>query len=83
MTDITKYKNVSLSKPAYEQLKKQSRQVCDVDLSISKTVELASNILQGIIEDPRYVKPLSNTPAYMNWKSKLMQRNQYGISKRN
>ena len=82
MTDITKYKNVSLSLEAYTQLKKQSRQVCDVNLSISKTVELASNILQGIIEDPRYVKPLSGTPAYMNIKSQLMQRNQYGTSKR-
>ena len=50
MTDITKYKNVSLSKEAYEQLKKQSKQVTDVELSISKTVELASNVLQGIIE---------------------------------
>ena len=82
MTDITKYKNVSLSLEAYSQLKKQSRQICDVNLSISKTVELASNILQGIIEDPRYVKPLSGTPAYMNIKSQLMQRNQYGISKK-
>ena len=82
MTDITKYKNVSLSLEAYSQLKKQSRQICDVNLSISKTVELASNILQGIIEDPRYVKPLSGTPAYMNMKSELMQRNQYGTSKR-
>ena len=83
MTDITKYKNVSLSLEAYSQLKKQSRQVCDVNLSISKTVELASNILLGIIEDPRYVKPLSGTPAYMNIKSELMQRNQYGTGKRN
>ena len=32
MTDITKYKNVSLSKEAYEQLKKQSKQVTDVEL---------------------------------------------------
>ena len=82
MTDITKYKNVSLSLGAYSQLKKQSRQVCDVNLSISKTVELASNILQGVIDDPRYAKPLSGTPAYINMKSELMQRNQYGTSKR-
>ena len=82
MTDTTKYKNVSLSKDAYTQLTKQSRQVCDVKLSISKTVELASNILQGVIDDPRYVKPLSGTPAYINMKSELMQRNQYGTQKR-
>ena len=82
MTDITKYKNVSLSLEAYNRLKKQSRQVCDVDLSISKTVELASNLLQGVIDDPRYAKPLSGTPAYMNMKSELIQRNQYGTGKR-
>ena len=83
MTDTTKYKNVSLSLEAYNQLKKQSRQICDVDLSISKTVELASNLLQGVIDDPRYAKPLSGTPAYMNMKSELIQRNQYGTTKRN
>jgi len=82
MTDTTKYKNVSLSLEAYNQLKKQSRQICDVDLSISKTVELASNIVQGIIEDPRYAKSLSGTPAYINIKNELMQRNQYGNTKR-
>lgn len=82
MTDTTKYKNVSLSLEAYDQLKKQARQVCDVKLSISKTVELASNILQGVIDDPRYVKSLSDTPAYINMKSELMQRNQYGTQKR-
>ena len=82
MTDVTKYKNVSLSKEAYTQLTKQSRQICDVKLSISKTVELASNILQGIINDPRYVRSLSETPAYMHLKSELMQRNQYGTQKR-
>ena len=82
MTDITKYKNVSLSLEAYNRLKKQSRQVCDVNLSISKTVELASNVLQGVIDDPRYVLPISKTPAYINFKSELMQRNQYGTTKR-
>ena len=82
MTDITKYKNVSLSLEAYNQLKKQSRQVCDINLSISKTVEIASNLLQGVIDDPRYVLPISKTPAYVEMRNELMQRNQYGISKR-
>ena len=82
MTDITKYKNVSLSKEAYTQLLKQSRQVCDAKISISKTVEIASNLLQGIIDDPRYAMPISKTPAYIDMKNEMMQRNQYGISKR-
>ena len=75
MTDITKYKNVSLSKEAYEQLKKQSKIVTDVDLSISKTVELASNVLQGIIEDPHWVKPLRGSPAYQQFKTQLINEN--------
>jgi|TARA_B100000929_G_C15434197_1_gene395748 hypothetical protein len=72
MTDITRYKNVSLNKETYAQLKRQSRMVVDVDLSISKTVELASNILQSIIEDPAWVKPLKGTPAYQSYKKKLL-----------
>ena len=75
MTDITKYKNVSLSKEAYEQLKKQSKIVTDVDLSISKTVELASNVLQGIIEDPKWVKPLVGSQAYQHFKTRLINEN--------
>ena len=75
MTDITKYKNVSLSKEAYEHLKKQSIQVTDVELSISKTVELASNVLQGIIEDPKWVKPLVGSPAYQHFKTQLINEN--------
>ena len=75
MTDITKYKNVSLSKEAYEQLKKQSKQVTDVELSISKTVELASNVLQGIIEDPKWVKPLVGSPSYQHFKTQLINEN--------
>ena len=72
MTDTTKYKNVSLSKETYEQLKKQSTSIVDVDLSLSKTVELASNILQGIMEDKDWVKPLRGTPAYQAYKKKLL-----------
>jgi len=72
MTDITKYKNVSLSLEIYAQLKKQSKQIIDVDLSLSKTVELASNLLQDIIEDKDWVKPLRGTPAYQAYKKKLL-----------
>ena len=42
MTDITKYRNVSLSHHTYEQLQKISKQITPapgVKLSISKTVE--------------------------------------------
>ena len=72
MTDTTRYKNVSLSLETYGQLKKQSTSIVDVDLSLSKTVELASNILQGIMEDKDWVKPLRGTPAYQAYKKKLL-----------
>tara|TARA_R100001463_G_scaffold133365_1_gene194722 strand:+ start:305 stop:484 length:180 start_codon:yes stop_codon:yes gene_type:complete len=40
MTDITKYRNVSLSHHAYDQLEKLSKAIVPgVKLSISKTVE--------------------------------------------
>ena len=80
MTDISKYKNVSLSKNAYEQLKRQAKQITDVKLSISKTVELASNVLQGILDDPHYVKPLRGSPAYQNYKKQLME-DSYGAKR--
>jgi len=72
MTDTTRYKNVSLSLETHGQLLKQSKSVVDVDLTISKTVELASNILQGIMEDTNWVKPLRGTPAYQSYKKKLL-----------
>jgi hypothetical protein len=50
MTDITKYRNVSLSHPAYEQLTTLSKKIVPgVKLSISKTVEsLAAKETQRI-----------------------------------
>ena len=39
MTDITRYKNVSLSKETYKDVKKLSKEVFDVPLSMSKTIE--------------------------------------------
>ena len=44
MTDMTKYKNVSLSKPTYALLEKLSKVILpDGKLSISKTIEVITN----------------------------------------
>ena len=44
MTDMTKYKNVSLSKPTYALLEKLSKEILpDGKLSISKTIEVITN----------------------------------------
>ena len=44
MTDMTKYKNVSLSKPTYALLEKLSKVILpDCKLSISKTIEVITN----------------------------------------
>jgi len=39
MTDITKYKNVSLSKETYKDIQTLSKEIFDVPLSLSKTIE--------------------------------------------
>ena len=39
MTDISKYKNASLSISTMELIKKQAKEICPVELSISKTIE--------------------------------------------
>ena len=39
MTDITKYKNVSLSKKTYMDVGTLSKEIFDVTLSLSKTIE--------------------------------------------
>jgi hypothetical protein len=39
MTDITRYGNVSLSKETYKDVKRLSKEVFDVPLSMSKTIE--------------------------------------------
>ena len=56
MTDITKYRNVSLTKETYSTLEKLSKVFLpDAKLSISKTVESIANekakILNGKIKD--------------------------------
>ena len=39
MTDITRYKNVSLSKETYKDIQMLSKEVFDVPLSLAKTIE--------------------------------------------
>jgi len=39
MTDITRYGNVSLSRETYKDIKRLSKEVFDVPLSLSKTIE--------------------------------------------
>jgi|TARA_R100001082_G_scaffold71428_1_gene40741 hypothetical protein len=39
MTDITRYKNVSLSKETYKDIQTLSKEIFDVPLSLSKTIE--------------------------------------------
>ena len=39
MTDITRYKNVSLSKETYKDIQVLSKEIFDVPLSLSKTIE--------------------------------------------
>ena len=39
MTDITRYKNVSLSKETYKDIQVLSKEIFDVPFSLSKTIE--------------------------------------------
>ena len=39
MTDVSRYKNASISIKAMELIKKQAKEICPVELSISKTIE--------------------------------------------
>ena len=49
MTNTNKYKNVSLDLETYNLLKQQSKQICDVDLSISQTVRHNTTICQQML----------------------------------
>ena len=40
MTDITRYKNVSLSKETYKDIQVLSKEIFDVPLTLTKTIEL-------------------------------------------
>ena len=74
MTDTTKYKNVSLDLETYNLLKQQSKQICDVDLSIAQTVRHNTTICQQMLESPNYGKPLRGTTKYQEWKQKLLAK---------
>ena len=39
MTDVSRYKNASISIKTMELIKKQAKEICPVELSISKTIE--------------------------------------------
>ena len=39
MTDITKYKNVTLTKETYSHIQTLSKEVFDVPISLSKTIQ--------------------------------------------
>jgi hypothetical protein len=39
MTDITRFKNVSLSKQTYKEIQVLSKEIFEVPLSLSKTIE--------------------------------------------
>ena len=81
MTDTTKYKNVSLDLETYNLLKQQSKQICDVDLSVSQTVRHAANITQTMLDSPNFVKPLRGTKTYQKWKKKLLAKYMPTLSK--
>ena len=74
MTDITKFKNVSLDIKTYELLKSQSKLICDVDLSLSQTVKHNANVTQSIMDSADWVKPLRGSKTYQKWKGKLLAK---------
>ena len=81
MTDITRFKNISLDLKTYELLKQQSKQICDVDLSLSQTVRHNAYITQQMLDSPNFVKPLRGTKTYQKWKKKLLAKYMPTLSK--
>jgi hypothetical protein len=55
MTDISRYKNISLDLKTYNLLKEQSKKICGVDLSLSQTVRHHTSVIQRIIDSPEFV----------------------------
>ena len=74
MTDTSKYRNVSLDHETYNLLLKQSKRICDVDLSVSQTVRHNASITQQMLDSPNFVKPLRGTKKYQQWKTKLLAK---------
>ena len=57
MTDTTRYKNVSLSKETYKDIQALSKEIFDVPLSLSKTIEFLAK------EKIKKIKKVSNGAA--------------------
>ncbi len=72
MTDTNKYRNISVDLKTYNLMQEQSKQICDVDLSISQVVRHNATITQQMLESPSYAKPLRGTQRYQEWKQKLL-----------
>ena len=81
MTDISKYRNISVDHKTYDLLKSQSKQICDVDLSVSQTVRHNASITQQMLDSPDFVKPLRGTKTYQKWKKKLLAKYMPTMSK--
>ena len=74
MTDISRYKNVSVDHKTYELLKQQAKKICDVDLSIAQTIKHNAHITQQMLESANFVKPLRGSSAYRKWKTRLLAK---------
>ena len=81
MTDISRFKNISLDIKTYELLKQQSKQICDVDLSVSQVVRHNAHITQQMLDSPNFVKPLRGTKTYQKWKQRLLAKYMPTMSK--
>ena len=51
MTDIKKYRNVSLSHETHEKIINQSKKLCSVKLSAAQTVRIAINLVDECLKD--------------------------------
>ena len=73
MTDITKYKNVTLTKETYSHIQTLSKEVFDVPISLSKTIQyLAEKEIEEIkrIEAEKKEKELESKKKNSHGKSK-------------
>ena len=81
MTNTAKYRNVSLDHETYNLLLKQSKKICDVDLSVSQVVRHNAHITQQMLDSPNFVKPLRGTKTYQKWKQRLLAKYMPTMSK--
>ena len=79
MTDITKYKNVTLTKETYSNIQTLSKEVFDIPISLSKTIQyLAEKEIEAKNkwEDQQIV--LNRTWVKLNYRTtKIHQRNDF------